>query len=640
MNNKYIQLIIVFLLIAASIIAFGRIVNNDFINYDDGQYITENINIKSGVNFATIKWALKTSYFSYWHPLTWLSHTLDWSLFSSWAGGHHLVSLLFHIGAVLFLFLFLYKTTRNFWPSAIVAALFAIHPLRVESVAWAAERKDVLSMFFGMATLYAYAFYVQDRKISKYLLCFFLFVLALMSKPMMVTIPFVLLLVDYWPLERFKKVLNSPSVNKQSDTVKPKPKKKKKKKATAYANITIANLNERRNQIIKIVIIEKAPFLFFSIILSISLIIQQKTAGGMMTLEAASLSTRVANALVAYVAYLGKIFWPQGLAVFYPYEFFVPSWKVFISVVIVLLITATAISFAKKRPFLLFGWFWYLGTLFPVIGLLQAGSQAMADRYTYLPFIGIAIMLVWSLMYLLPKKTFHKPFLAIAVSLVIFILSFLTWQQCGYWRNSFSLFKHALNVTENNYIAHANLGKTYADQGNNAKALIHYYESIKIKPSFGHAHAGLAAILAEEGKYEEAIFHYITAIRTSPHPDYDMHYNLAILYQQTGDINQAIEQYREALRINPNYSSAHLNLGTCLGIRNEYDGAIYHFRKALRLDPADPGIYFNIGLAQLNKEDFKSAADSFKAALRLNPNFEEANYGLHLALDMDRRSKR
>ena len=373
MNRKYTYFVIIFLMIT-SLIVFGRIAHNGFIHYDDNLYITDNLYVQSGFDFQNIKWAFTAIVVSNWHPLTLLSHMLDWSLFGNNAGGHHLVSLLLHIGSVILLFLFLYKTTHHLWPSAFAAAFFALHPLRVESVAWAAERKDVLSMFFAMTALYAYAFYAENRRLSKYLLCLFLFALALMSKPMMVTFPFVLLLLDYWPLHRLQIPLSS---------------------------------TEKSFKTIGYLLAEKIPFFILAGAVSAIAFWAQHKIGAMVNMDSIPLTERLSNAAVSYGNYLWKMFWPANLAVFYPFEHSLPVWKLFTSTVMILIITAFVFYFMKKLPFLFTGWFLYLGTLIPVIGLVQVGDQAMADRYTYLPSIGISIMLAWSCFNFIKTEIFY-----------------------------------------------------------------------------------------------------------------------------------------------------------------------------------------------------------------------------------------
>ena len=513
MNKKY-EFFIIVLFIVASFIAFGRIAGNDFVNFDDNIYIIENNYIQSGINPQSIKWAFTTVLSSNWHPVTLLSHTLDWSLFGANASGHHLVSLILHIGVVLFLFFFLYKTTNSLWPAAFAAAFFALHPMRVESVAWAAERKDVLSMFFGMAALYAYAFYAESYKLSRYFLCLILFALSLMSKPMLVTLPFVLLLLDYWPLGRWQKALSSPTENRPYSAGR--------------------------------LIWEKAPFFLLTIASSIITFWAQNKGGAVSSTEILSFVTKVDNAIVSYVAYLGKTFWPVNLAVFYPYDFSLPLWEILISGILLIIITATVLYYIKKLPFLFTGWFWYLGTLIPVICLVQVGGQAMADRYTYLPSICIAIMLAWGMPLLFQRLEIRKKILFSVAIAVICMLAVSTWMQCGYWKNSITLYNHALQITKDNYMAHNNIGLS----------------------------------LFAEGKIEEAIGHYNKAIYLKPGRAAEFYTNRGLAYANLGQYQRSIEDYNEAIRLKPDYVPAYNNQGVVYLIQGNNERGCSDVQKA------------------------------------------------------------
>jgi tetratricopeptide (TPR) repeat protein len=665
MNKKYKYLTVV-LLIVCSLIAFGRIVANDFINFDDNVYITENNYIKAGLNSETLKWAFSAVVSSNWHPLTLLSHALDWRLFGANASGHHLVSLLLHIGSAILLFLFLNKTTGSLWPSAFVAALFALHPLRVESVAWAAERKDVLSMFLGLAVLYTYALYVEKPKLSKYYLCLILFALSLLAKPTLVTLPFVLLLLDYWPLGRWQKALQPQllPVSNESGLVKKKV-KQRKTDSTKEKKISVPLMN--RAKIIRSLLWEKSPFIFLAIASSIVTIWVQKNGGAVAYLEELPFLDRMLNAIVSYVAYLIKIFWPVNLAVFYTYRQFLPSWQVFGAASILLGISIAVIYAIKKAPYLFVGWFWYLGTLVPVIGLIQVGKQSIADRYTYFPSIGIAIILTWSIVYLLPKVKLRK-IIIIPAAIILATLTFLTWQQCGYWKNSISLFNHVLQATKDNYLAHNNLGTALAAEGKKEEAIAHYRKAIEINPTFTIAHLNLGAALVAQGRIEEAL----AAIKINPNYD-DAHYNLANLFMKQGKIEEAIAHYRQAIKINPDHADAHCNLANVFVKQNKIDQAIEHFREAVRINPSsfaslnnlgvnlekqlkhdeaasyyrralvvepkNPGIYFNLGVALGNKGKVKEAIEHFRQAIYLKPDYEEARRALKLALEMDQQNR-
>jgi tetratricopeptide (TPR) repeat protein len=600
MNKKYTYLVIAFLIVA-SLIAYGRILGNGFINFDDDVYLTENLHIRSGINAETIKWAFSAVVSSNWHPLTLISHALDWSLFKDHAGGHHLINLLLHIGNALLLFLFLNKITKNLWPSAFVAALFALHPLRVESVAWAAERKDVLSMFFGLASLYTYPYYVEKQQLSKYFVCLVLFILGLMTKPMLVTLPFLLLLLDFWPLERQQKALNPVNLSVTGSGNWQMKKKVKKQKLSAES---IPGESRSTHPTISHLFWEKMPFFVFAIVSSILTIWAQNRGGAFASLQKLPFSERIMNSFVSYVSYLGKIFWPVDLAVFYPYQHSLPGWQVSGAAAILIIISIAVIYFIKKAPFLFVGWFWYLGTLVPVIGLVQVGRQAMADRYTYLPSIGIGIIVAWGIAYLLPKEKLRKMILIPATIIVIAVLTILTWQQCGYWKNSVEIFSQALRVTRDNYLAHTNLGMALAAEGKNEAAIDNYKDSLRINPNHDNAHYNLANLLVKLGKTEEAISHY-----------------------------------REAVRINPYYRLAYNNLGINLAKQRKFDEAIYCYRLALQIEPNDPGIQLNLGAALADKGELPEAIEHFRTAVYLNPNYDDARRALSMALEIERRRK-
>ncbi|MCX5848821.1 MAG: tetratricopeptide repeat protein [Deltaproteobacteria bacterium] len=527
-DRKKIVLVIA-LLIIACLAAFSRVAGNDFINFDDPGCITQNYNVQSGFNLQNIKWASTAVVSGNWHPLTMISHTLDWSLFKDNAGGHHLVSLLLHIGAVIFLFLFLNKTTNSLWPSAFAVALFALHPLRVESVAWASERKDVLSMFFGMASIYAYAFYAESSKLSRYLLCLILFILALMSKPMLVTLPFLLLLLDYWPLGRWQRALSAPT--------------------------------EGRFKLAGRLVWEKVPFICLTIASSIITFWAQNKENSVASVYSLPFLKRAVNATFSYTAYLDKIFRPVNLGVYYPYDFFLPLWKFLISGIILILITAAVLYYIKKLPFLFTGWFWYLGGLIPVIGLVQVGSQAMADRYTYLPSIGIAIMLAWGIPLFFQREDVRKKILFPAAIAILFILAILTWTQCGYWKNSITLFSRVLQVTKDNYIAHNHLASALHKRRFFERAIYHYNEAIRLNPVYAHAYYNRGITYYTLGQKQRALDDFKETIRIIPKsPDSASAYNnLGVTYTDLGQYQLAIDNYNEATRLKPDYTDAYNN---------------------------------------------------------------------------------
>ncbi|MBN1364684.1 MAG: tetratricopeptide repeat protein [Syntrophaceae bacterium] len=591
MNKKY-TCVIVILLIVASSAAFGRIVNNDFINYDDNSYLTENNHVKSGINPESVKWAFTTLDLFYWHPLTWLSHMSDWSIFGANASGHHLVSLILHIGGVLFLFLFLNKATNNIWPSAFAAALFALHPLRVESVAWAAERKDVLSMFLGMASLYVYILYARSYKLSLYISCSALFALSLMAKPMMVTLPFVLLLLDYWPLRRWPGKNIAPP--------------------------------QSRNRLLGNIWKEKILFFLLTIIISVVTFWGQKKFGVVASITDLSISERVMNAVTSYVSYLGKIFWPLDLAVFYPFEQALPWQQILIFLLILTTITILVIYFIKRFPFLFVGWFWYLGTLIPVIGLVQVTTQAMADRFTYLPSIGIAIMLSWGIPLLFKREDLRKKVLFPSAIALLFVLTILTWRQCGYWKNSFALFSHALRVTKNNAQAYNNLGLALFAKGKINEAINHYDTAIRLIPDvLPYYNRGNAYIKLNQ--YQRAIEDFNNVILLKPDCA-AAYYNKGTAYYKINQYQRAIEDFNNVIILQPDYVEAYNNRGLAYGRLANFHRAIADFNKAIRLKSDFIKAYYNRGLAFAELGHYQKAIEDFSKAINLKSDYAKAYY--------------
>jgi len=592
-NNGRV-IVVVLLLAAVSLIAFGRIAGNDFVDYDEIAYILENVHVKTGIHAESVKWAFTTTYFGYWHPLTWLSHMADWSLFGDNASGHHLVSLFFHLGSVILLFLFFHKTTENIWASAFAAAFFAVHPLRVESVAWAAERKDVLSMFFGMGSLYVYALYCKKAVISKYLLCLLLFVLSLMSKPLFVTLPFALLLLDYWPFRRWPCVSNTQSI--QMDV------------RSAWA-----------------LVLEKIPFLILSFIFSAIVFLTQKDVGAMSTVEQLPLAERLSNAIVSYAAYLGKILWPTNLAVFYPYAFSIPQWKFILSGFFLILITAIAICFFKKMPYLFVGWFWYLGSFVPLIGLVQVGEQSMADRHTYLPSIGIALMLSWSVLYMVQSGKIRGSLAFSAGVAVVAVFAALTWIQCGYWKNSAMLFGHAVRVTTDNYLAHNNLAFYLNKKGKLEEAVFHASEAIRIKPQYALAYKNRGFAYTKRGNFYAAIKDLSKSISLQP-ADAEKFNLRAICYSETSKFDLAVKDYNKAIQLKPDYAEAYYNRANVYANTqiNQCGLAIRDYNEAIRLKPDYADALNNRGICYERLGQYHLAVADYSDAIRLQRDNLEA----------------
>ena len=509
-------------LVVLTWIVFSQTLQHDFVNYDDPRYVYQNTRIASGLNMSGIGWALTHIHSENWHPLTTITHMLDCQLYGLKAGGHHFTNVLLHTIAVVLLFVVLQQMTGAPWPSAFVAALFAIHPLHVESVAWVAERKDVLSGVFFMLTLLAYFHYTRAPSNRRYPIVMFVFALGLMSKPMLVTLPFVLLLLDYWPLGRTK-----------------------------------AQRPDSPPQLLKL-IAEKIPLIVLSTVSGVVTFLAQRHAIGWT--EQLPMLARINNAIVTYVIYVRQMFWPVNLAVFYPHpENRMPPWEIALALAILISITSAAVILRRKAPYFITGWFWYLGMLVPVIGLVQVGWQGHADRYTYLPQIGLYIAGSWALADLSVSWRHQRVLLSAAALLVIGALSWRAWIQASYWRDSETLFTHALTVTTNNDVAENNLGIIFLQNGQLDEAISRLQAAIDLRPENGPAHDNLAKALLQKGQVEEAMVHYRKFLEIEPH-NVEARNILGTALIQQGHVKEAIEQWQEALAIEPENGNAASNL--------------------------------------------------------------------------------
>jgi len=490
-TGRQLQLVVCLLLTAFTLAVFWQVQFNDFILYDDPSYVTSNRHVQSGLTGRGIFWALTTTDVSNWHPLMWLSLMLDFDLFRLNPAGYHWTNLLFHIANTILLFTVFRRMTEDIWRSAFVAALFAIHPLHVESVAWISERKDVLSAFFWILTMWTYIRYTEHRGTGNYLMLIAAFVLGLMAKPMLVTLPFVLLLLDVWPLRR----LHFPF--------------------TCF-NKTLPDDVGRREIAWPHALWEKLPLFFLAFLSIVITYLAQMSWNAVGSLEMFPLNIRIANALISYVHYIVKMFWPANLAFFYPYVVWWPPWIVAGAALLLAGLTFLILKYMGTRPYLTVGWLWYLGTFVPVIGVVQVGSQAMADRYTYIPLIGLFMMIAWGVPELFGNWRFRKMFLSVLSGVVLTVLALSSWQQVQYWRNSVTLFEHALSVTSGNYLAHNNLGVALSLAERTEEAVCHYSAALLIKPDYTDAHNNLGVTLAVQGKVDAAIGHYTQALLISP----------------------------------------------------------------------------------------------------------------------------
>jgi protein O-mannosyl-transferase len=573
-------------LAAGTLVVYLQVASHEFVNYDDSIYITQNPNIQHGLTGGSIAWALTSGYALNWHPLTWMSHMLDFDLFGLQPAGHHLMSLFIHMLNAVLVFLLFKRMTGALWQSAFVAGLFALHPLNVESVAWAAERKDVLSATFGILTMLAYVRYVARPDWKRYLLVALCLALGLMAKPMLVTLPLALLLLDYWPLGRFQQ--DGPGVKGKSRTRRGAPLKQ-------YVPVFFRLVRE------------KIPLLMVAAASSVMTYVVQQRGAAVSTLEGLPISVRISNALVSYVIYLRKTFWPADLGVFYPHPLnTLPAPDIAGAAILLISLTVLLVSFGRRRAYLPVGWLWFLVMLVPMIGLVQVGQQAYADRYMYLPLVGIAIVGAWGAVDLLPASRGTGIVLAAGGGAVLLALGWCTWTQAGYWHDSAALFAHTVSVTSDNYLAHNNLGAALYLQGKYDDAAFHYAEAVRIKPDYEQAYENLVSALLAGGKSDqaaeaaltrgtmfgrqgrtaEATAHFQEALRLKPaYPD--AHNNLGIVLAMQGKDAEAESHFREALRINPAFGDAHSNLALVLDKEGKIDEAITHFSEAVRLNPAN-----------------------------------------------------
>ncbi|MRR14023.1 tetratricopeptide repeat protein [archaeon] len=563
-SPSFFRLSIICMLLGFSIlILYWQVIDFDFFDLDDFSYVKDNQVVNRGISFSGIKWAFTSvGYSANWHPVTWISHMVDIQLFGLNAGMHHFINVVFHILNSILLFLVLEKMTGALWKSAIVAALFALHPQHVESVAWISERKDVLSTFFWILTMMGYVRYVHQPTATRYLSVILLFVLGLLSKPMVVTLPFVLLLLDYWPLDRLR-----PDLAEDRDL-----------EAGLRRNYEIHWLKIRR------LVSEKIPLFVLALISVFFTIIAQREGGTIKSLIALPFSHRVENAITAYVTYLGKMIYPLNLAVYYPYNLELSLPLVIFSALILTCLTAVAVFSAKKLPFFFVGWFWYLGTLIPVIGLVQVGNQSMADRYTYVPLIGIFVLITWGISEALTRFRVEKRILVAVSALAIFlILGSLSWRQTGYWMDSKTLYQHALDVTRENSPTHLYFAKFLMDRDDLDNAEEHCAEALKIAPD-SYAHNLMGMILKKKGEIPKAVFHYSKAIQLNP--DYSDAYNgLGVAYMHQGRFSDAYRMFSKALTLDPENVASLINISNYYRSQGKVNEAIHYFNKAVQIKP-------------------------------------------------------
>jgi protein O-mannosyl-transferase len=603
--------LICWVLALATLAVFFPARHHDFISYDDPAYVTANGQVQRGLTRAGLGWAWRTGHAGNWHPVTWMSHMLDCELFGLRAGGHHLVSAGLHAVNTALLFLLLSRMTGATWRSAAVAALFGLHPLHVESVAWVSERKDVLSAFFFLLTLWAYCRYAEIRSPKAeasithyasrithrpsfyYALTLVFFVFSLLSKPMVVTTPLVLLLLDYWPLRRWGS--NASKLSKLAELIK-----------------------------------EKLPFLALSVVSSMLTWRVQRGAGAFSV--GLSFGERLGNALIAYVRYIGKMFWPENLSVFYPHPVQWPAWQILGAAALLGLVSVTVLVLRRRRPYLVVGWLWYLGMLVPVIGLVQVGSQSMADRYTYLPLIGLFVMGVWGISEALSPGPGQSQVLTVGTVSALAGCVVLTTRQLEHWQNDETLFGYALVAAPNNFLAHQNLGLAQLKRGQAGEAIAHLREAVRLAPGSAEAQKDLGSALFEDGQIAEAIIHFRKALELRP-GFAEAHNSLGIALFKKGQLSEAIVHFRKALQAKPDLAEARNNLGDALQRCGQVDEAIAQFQEALALQPDNAVACNNLGAALRRKGQLNEAIAQYRKALTLRPDFAEAHNNLANALE-------
>ncbi len=580
------QVLMIYVILAAITLAvFWQVSQFDFVTLDDFDYVTKNGYVQSKISLNGILWAFSTEpirFIGFWHPLTWLSLMLDYQVFGVNAGGYHMTNLVLHILSTLLLFWLFNRMTGNVWRSAFIAVLFAIHPLRAESVAWVSERKDVLSAFFWMLTLCFYVYYTEKPVIKRYLLVCLFFACGFMSKPTVVTLPVIMIILDYWPLKRFE---------------------------SQKGNIILWQLRE------KIIL-----FIFSAVF---SLITIYAHVGLSTSYWHFSIKSRVTNALIAFVVYLRKIFWPHDLAFCYPFFGNAPPWQTLGAALLIIAISAFVILKMKRFPYLFAGWLWYLISILPVIGIIPVGNNAMADRYIYLPSIGISIMLAWGLLPLMRSETMRKKILLPSAAVFLVILAILGWQQSLHWKNSIALFSNAVLINKNHYLSHVGMGIAFFKEGKEREAIDHYSQSIHIEPNYLPTYINRGIAYVKLGQYQKAMKDYNEVIRRNP-GNSEAYNNRGVIYAMFGQYQRAIDDYNKAISLKPAYANAYYNRGVVYTKLGQYQRAMEDYNKAIHLKGDYSDAYYNRGIIHGQRGEYHLAIEDFNHVIRLKPDHVKA----------------
>jgi protein O-mannosyl-transferase len=566
-------------------VVFLPALRNNFVNFDDNTYVYENPKVVAGLTLSGVTWAFSHFHANNWHPLTWLSHMLDCQLYRLNAGGHHFTSLFLHVVVAILLFIVLQKMTAAVWRAAFVAAVFAIHPLRVESVAWISERKDILAGLFFMLTLAAYVNHARAPSVGRFLMVVLLYALGLMCKPMLVSLPLVLLLIDYWPLRRF----TDPSLAGR-------------------------------------LFIEKLPLLGLAALSCLVTLLAQRSTTA--SIDQIPLAWRAENAAVACMTYIVQMVWPIHLAPFYPYPADqLPAWQIALAAIAIIGISIVAVLCRKERPYVFTGWFWYLVMLVPVIGMVQVGPQAHADRYTYLPQIGLYVLVSWNVADLIAWRRGGRRLLTAAAAIVLVSLIWIARAQVRYWHDSETLWKHSLAVTEDNDFPHYGLGEVYFAMGDVNKAIAEFRSALYLRPESPYAHNDLGFVLTKTGQLDEAVDHLKTAIRILPdHPT--AHYNLGNALVQKGQTGDAIREFEQQLAIQPDHAGARCGLAIALVNQGQLNQAIAQYERTIELRPDYADAYYGLGNCYLKQGNPEKAVKQYEQALQRSPRLVEARNNL------------
>lgn len=598
-NRTHLTFISCVLLVIATLAVYSSVRIHPFVSYDDQDYVTQNTHVQAGLTWKTFTWALTSTEADNWHPLTWLSHALDCQLYGLNPAGHHITNLLLHVLNVLLVFLLLTRVTGAMGRSLLVAALFALHPLNVESVAWVAERKNVLSTLFFLLALGAYGWYAVKPTVKRYLAVTALFVLGLAAKPMVITLPFVFLLLDFWPLKRIEG-WNEPSAPSPKES---KSRKVRSRESTSGQKLPIATAPFSR------LVLEKLPLLVLCAGSAVITMIAQNSSGAVRSLERFSFGLRLENAIVSYAMYVWKAFWPTRLAVFYPYSRHPAGWLLSFSALFLMGVSAWAWKERRARRYLLTGWLWYLGTLVPVIGLVQVGDQAMADRYTYIPLIGIFVMIVWGGAEWADSRQIGLRPRAAAAATILAILSFLAWRQVGYWRSYYDIWAHAAEVTKGNLAADEGMSKALLIEGHAEGALPGLERAAKLNSQDPVRHANFGAALLQCGRLQDAAKEFTTAaqVASSAKVQSRSYESLATIYDELGEYDKLRESYQQALKADPRGGP----------------GMIERLSEDASAEPTGAR-YLQLGLLLQETGQVSAAREAYQQALQLDPTLEQA----------------